>query len=50
MNKNRIRGKLRRSSEQGIAKTTSIKDAVSKFGGCALKVVGLTLGDLFGCP
>ena len=46
MDKNRIRGVLRRTSGQMIAKSTSIKGAGRKFGGCARKAVELTSGDL----
>jgi hypothetical protein len=46
MNKNRIRGIRRRASGQLTAKPISIKDAGCKFGGCALKAVELTSGDL----
>ena len=46
MNKNRIRGMRRRASGHQIAKPISIKDAGCKFGGCALKAVELTSGDL----
>jgi len=46
MNKNRIRGIRRRASWQLTTKPISIKDAGCKFGGCALKAVELTSGDL----
>ena len=46
MNKNRIGGIRRRASWQLTAKPISIKDAGCKFGGCALKAVELTSGDL----
>jgi len=46
MNKNRIRGSSDRTSEQVIAKSISIKAPGCKFGGCVLKVVELTSGDL----
>ena len=46
MDKNRIRGALRRTSGQLIAKSKSIKGAGRKFGGCARKAVELTSGDL----
>ena len=46
MNKNRIRGIRRRVSWQLTTKPISIKDAGCKFGGCALKAVELTSGDL----
>ena len=47
MNKNRIRGIRRRASWQMTTKPISIKDAVCKSGGCALKAVELTSGDLW---
>ena len=46
MNKNRIRGMRRRASWQVTTKLISIKDAGCKSGGCALKAVELTSGDL----
>jgi hypothetical protein len=46
MDKNRIRGSQRRTSMQPNAKSTSIKGAGCKPGGCARKVVELTSGDL----
>ena len=46
MNKNRIGGLRWRASEQLIAKPISIKRTGGKSGGCALKAVELTLGDL----
>jgi hypothetical protein len=46
MNKNRMRGKWCRASGRLIAKPISIKGTDCKFGGCALKVVELTSGDL----
>ncbi len=46
MNKNRIRGIRRRASWQMTTKPISIKDAGCKSGGCALKAVELTSGDL----
>jgi hypothetical protein len=46
MNKNRIGGIQRRASWQLTTKPISIKDAGCKFGGCALKAVELTSGDL----
>jgi len=49
MNKNRIGGIRRRASWQLTAKPISIKDAGCKSGGCALKAVELTSGDLFAC-
>jgi hypothetical protein len=47
MNKNRIRGMQRRASWQMTTKPISIKDAGCKSGGCALKAVELTSGDLW---
>ena len=46
MDKNRIRGLPGRTSEQMIAKSKAIKCRGGKSGGCALKAVGLTSGDL----
>lgn len=46
MNKNRMRGLRCRASWQMTAKRISIKSTGGKFGGCARKVVELTLGDL----
>ena len=46
MNKNRIGGIRRRASWQLTTKPISIKDAGCKSGGCALKAVELTSGDL----
>jgi hypothetical protein len=46
MNKNRIGGIRRRASWQQTVKPISIKGAGCKSGGCALKVVELTSGDL----
>jgi hypothetical protein len=46
MDKNRIRGIRRRASGQMTAKPISIKGAGCKSGGCALKAVELTSGDL----
>ena len=46
MNKNRIGGIRRRASWQVTAKPISIKDAGCKSGGCALKAVELTSGEL----
>jgi hypothetical protein len=46
MDKNRIKGIRRRTSEQMITKSISIKGAGCKFGGCARKAVELTSGDL----
>ena len=50
MDKNRIRGLRRRTSGQLIAKSTTIKGAGGKFGGCALKAVSLIAGDLLYVP
>ena len=47
MDKNRIRGIRHRANWQMTVKPISIKDAGCKFGGCALKVVELTSGDLW---
>jgi len=46
MYKNRIRGRRLRTSWQMAAKSITIKAVGCKFGGCALKVVELTSGDL----
>jgi len=46
MNKNRIRGLRGRASEPTIAKPISIKLTGGQSGGCALKAVELTSGDL----
>jgi len=46
MNKNRIRGIRRRASWQLTTKPISIKGAGCKSGGCALKAVELTSGEL----
>ena len=46
MDKNRIRGRQCRTSGQLTAKSKSIKGIGCKFGGCALKAVELTSGDL----
>jgi len=46
MNKNRIGGLQWRASKPMIAKPISIKRTDGKSGGCALKAVELTLGDL----
>jgi hypothetical protein len=46
MYKNRIRGMRCRTSGQLIAKSISIKGTGCKSGGCALKAVELTSGDL----
>ena len=47
MNKNRIRGIRHRASWQLTTKPISIKGAGCKSGGCALKAVELTSGDLW---
>ena len=46
MDKNRIGGIRRRTSWQATVKSTSIKVAGCKSGGCALKAVELTSGGL----
>ena len=46
MEKNRIRGTQCRTSGRMIAKSISIKGTGCKSGGCALKAVELTSGDL----
>ena len=46
MDKNRIRGLRRRTSERLIAKSVSIKDAGGKSGGRVSKAVELITGDL----
>ena len=46
MEKNRIRGKRRRTSWQMTTKSISIKGTGCKFGGCVRKAVELTSGDL----
>ena len=46
MDKNRIRGLRHRTSGQLIAKSSTIKGAGGKFGGCALKAVSLIAGGL----
>ena len=46
MDKNWIRGLRRRTSEQLIAKSVSIKDAGGKSGGRVSKAVELIAGDL----
>jgi hypothetical protein len=46
MNKNRIRGIRCRTSGHVTAKSISIKGTGCKSGGCALKAVELTSGDL----
>ncbi|MDR3775320.1 MAG: hypothetical protein P4K97_00360 [Terracidiphilus sp.] len=50
MDKNRIRGLRHRTSGQLIAKSSTIKGAGGKFGGCALKVVILIAGGLLHVP
>ena len=50
MDKNRIRGLRRRASGLMTAKPISIKGAGGRFGGCALKAVGLTSGGLRRVP
>ena len=50
MDKNRIGGVPRWTSEPEIAKSVSTKGAGRKSGGCALKVIGLTPGDLHRVP
>jgi len=50
MDKNRIRGLRRRASGLVTAKPISIKGAGGRFGGCALKAVGLTSGGLRRVP
>ena len=49
MYKNRIRGLRRRTSEQVIAKSVSIKDAGGKSGGRVPKAVELIAGELLHC-
>jgi len=46
MDKNRIRGRSDRTSEQSIAKSISIKAPSCRSGGCVLKVIELTSGGL----
>jgi len=46
MDKNRIRGIRCRTSGPVTAKSISIKGTGCRSGGCALKAVGLTSGDL----
>jgi hypothetical protein len=46
MNKNRMGGLRCWASWQMTAKRISIKSTGGRFGGCAQKVVELTLGDL----
>ena len=50
MNKNRIGGLGWRASEHMTAKPISIKLTGGKSGGCALKAVELTSGDLRHVP
>lgn len=50
MDKNRIRGGMRRTSEPLIAKSISIKGAERTSGGGAQKAVGLTSGGLHRVP
>ncbi len=50
MDKNRIRGLPGRTSEPMIAKSIAIKGRGGKFGGCAVKAVGLTSGGLRRVP
>jgi hypothetical protein len=50
MDKNRIRGLRHRTSGQLIAKSSTIKGAGGKFGGCALKAVTLITGGLLHVP
>ena len=50
MNKNQIRGIRCRTSGLLIAKSTSIKGAGCRSGGCALKAVELTSGGLLHVP
>ena len=46
----RVEGGAARASLHHEAKPDAIKGPVRKRGGCAMKVVGLTRGDLRGCP
>jgi RNA-directed DNA polymerase len=46
----RVEGGAVRASLHHEAKPDAIKGLVRKRGGCAMKVVGLTLGGLCGCP
>ncbi|MFY9531843.1 MAG: hypothetical protein WAR24_23310, partial [Candidatus Acidiferrales bacterium] len=46
MDKNRIRGRRRRTNWQRTAKSVSIKGADCKSGGCVLTAIELTSGDL----
>ena len=50
MDKNRIRGLRHRTSGQLIAKSSTIKGAGGKSGGCALKAVILITGGLLHVP
>ena len=50
MDKNRIGGIRRRTSWLMTAKSTSIKGAGCRFGGCALKAVSLIAGGLLHVP
>ena len=46
----RVEGGAARASLHHEAKPDAIKGPFRKRGGCAMKVVGLTRGDLRGCP
>lgn len=46
----RVEGEAARASLHHEAKPYAIKGPFRKRGGCAMKVVGLTRGDLRGCP
>ena len=46
----RVEGGAARASLHREAKPDAIKGPFRKRGGCAMKVVGLTRGDLRGCP
>src|SRR5437763_13678059 len=46
----RVEGGAVRASLHHEAKPDAIKGPFRKRGGCAMKVAGLTLGDLRGCP
>jgi hypothetical protein len=50
MDKNRIGGLQHRTSGQLIAKSSTIKGAGGKFGGCALKAVRIITGGLLHVP
>ena len=50
MNKNRMKRPRQRASGQKAAKPRSIKAAGGRSGGCALKAVELTSGDLSHVP